>query len=103
MPDDLTKEAVKMLLHGATLLKEPCPYCKGVRVMKDGFALCVNCGKKPEKKSIDKPENTSALDILEKKLKKLSQQLDSESDPSKQQQLIQSIDSLAQTISKIKS
>ena len=48
MSDDLTKQAVKMLLNGATLLSEPCPYCKGVRVMKDGDALCVNCGKKPD-------------------------------------------------------
>ena len=48
MSDDLTKQAVKMLLNGATLLSEPCPYCKGVRVMKDGNALCVNCGKKPD-------------------------------------------------------
>ena len=48
MSNDLTKKAVKMLLNGATLLSEPCPYCKGVRVMKDGHALCVNCGKEPE-------------------------------------------------------
>ena len=37
-----------MLLKGATLLGQPCPYCKGVRVMKDGYALCVSCGKEPE-------------------------------------------------------
>ena len=48
MSNDLTKKAAEMLLNGATLLSEPCPYCKGVRVMKDGNALCVNCGKKPE-------------------------------------------------------
>jgi len=40
-----------MILNGGTLLSEPCPYCKGVRVMKDGHALCVNCGKEPEQKS----------------------------------------------------
>ena len=39
-----------MILSGGTLLSEPCPYCKGVRVMKDGHALCVNCGKEPEQK-----------------------------------------------------
>ena len=38
------------MLNGGTLLSEPCPYCKGVRVMKDGYALCVNCGKEPEQK-----------------------------------------------------
>ena len=49
MSDKLTKKAAEMLLNGATLLSEPCPYCKGVRVMKDGNALCISCGKKPEK------------------------------------------------------
>ena len=49
MSNELTKKAADMLLNGATLLSEPCPYCKGVRVMKDGDALCVNCGKEPEK------------------------------------------------------
>jgi len=48
MSNELTKKAAEMLLNGATLLSEPCPYCKGVRVMKDGNALCVNCVKKPE-------------------------------------------------------
>ena len=42
MSKGLTKKAVDMLLAGATLLSEPCPYCKGVRVMKDGNALCIN-------------------------------------------------------------
>ena len=42
MSDKLTKKAAEMLLNGATLLSEPCPYCKGVRVMKDGNALCIS-------------------------------------------------------------
>ena len=37
---ELTEKAIKMLLSGATLVSEPCPYCQGVRVIKDGFALC---------------------------------------------------------------
>ena len=41
MAEDLRKKAAEMLLNGATLLSEPCPYCKGVRVMKDGKALCL--------------------------------------------------------------
>ena len=39
--DDLNKKAVDLLLRGATLVAEPCPYCKGVRIMKDGNALCI--------------------------------------------------------------
>ena len=50
MSKDLTKKAAEMLLKGATLLSEKCPYCAGVRVMKDGHALCISCGREPEKK-----------------------------------------------------
>ena len=48
--EDIKKKAIEMLLSGATLVSEPCPYCKGVRVMKDGNALCVSCGKGPDTK-----------------------------------------------------
>ena len=89
MSDDLTKQAVKMLLNGATLLSEPCPYCKGVRVMKDGDALCVNCGKKPDiQQSNTKLENKKSIPsliILEKKLEELSNQLAHEDNPEKKE------------------
>jgi len=52
MSEDLTKKAAEILLKGGTLLSQHCPYCKGVRVMKDGHALCINCGREPEKKDI---------------------------------------------------
>ena len=107
MPDDLTQKAIKMLLAGGTLLSEPCPYCKGVRVMKDGHALCVNCGKEPEQKSVktqnNKVDSTFTLKTLENKLEKLSTQLEKENEPSKQQELIKSIDSLIDIIAKLKS
>ena len=107
MPDDLTQKAIEILLGGGTLLSEPCPYCKGVRVMKDGNALCVNCGKQPEEKPLkieNKTENsTSTIQTLEKKLEKLSTQLETEGEPIKQQELIKSIDSLINVIAKLKS
>jgi UPF0148 protein len=56
--EDLTKRAVEMLLQGATLLGEPCPYCSGVRVMKEGQALCVTCGREPEKRNIPQQNNS---------------------------------------------
>ena len=62
MADELSKKAIEMLLKGATLLAEPCPYCKGVRVMKDGYALCVSCGKEPEK-SIKISDKEMVIDI----------------------------------------
>ena len=107
LPSDLTEKAIKMMLNGGTLLSEPCPYCNGVRVMKDGHALCINCGKEPEQKPAEtqssKKEPVSALKTLENKLEKLSGQLEKEEEPSKQQELIKSIDSLINIIAKLKS
>ena len=107
MPDDLTQKAIKILLGGGTLLSEPCPYCKGVRVMKDGHALCINCGKEPEEKKVKiqnkEKDSTSTLKTLEKKLEKLSSQLETEDEPTKQQELIKSIDLLINLIAKLKS
>ena len=107
MPTDLTQKAIKMLLSGGTLLSEPCPYCKGVRVMKDGHALCVNCGKEPEQKPIKtqtkEKKSIFTLKTLEQKLEKLSSQLEKEAEPAKQQELIKSIDSLIDIIAKLKS
>ena len=111
MSNELTKKAVKMLLNGATLLSEPCPYCKGVRVMKDGHALCVNCGKEPEIKIEPKSEITSSfmfqktentLNILEQKLQALSKELIEEKDHEKQHQILKSINSLVEIIDKLK-
>jgi len=107
LPNDITQKAIKMMLNGGTLLSEPCPYCKGVRVMKDGYALCVNCGKEPKQKptkiQTKEKKSVSTLKTLEQKLEKLSSQLDVENEPVKQQELIKSIDSLIDVIAKLKS
>ena len=106
MQDDITKKAVDMLLSGATLLSEPCPYCKGVRVMKNGDALCVTCGKSPDKEIEKKVENIdekSPLGQLEEKLQKLTSELSKEKDLEKQQTILKSINLLIDTISKLKS
>ena len=104
MSKDLTKKAVEMLLNGATLLAEPCPYCKGVRVMKDGNALCIDCGKEPKQEIGNTPNNQesdSTLKIMKNKLENLSKQLEKEEDPVKQQELIKTIDSLISVIDKL--
>ena len=106
MSKDITKKAVDMLLSGATLLSEPCPYCKGVRVMKDGDALCVNCGKTPDKKIekiSQKNEDETPIKQLEKKLQSLTNDLSLEKEPEKQQTILKSINLLIDTISKLKS
>jgi len=106
MSNDLTKKAVEMLLQGATLLREPCPYCTGVRVMREGQALCVTCGREPERKNIQKQDNkaqkSSLLDTLEKKLEILSKELEHESDHEKQQIILKSINSIIEAMDKIK-
>ena len=106
--EDLTKKAAEMLLKGATLLSEPCPYCKGVRVMKDGHALCISCGRQPEKKEIPttNPPNEKAPTLektLGKKLELLSKELEQEKDHKKQQNILKTINSLLETMDKMKS
>lgn len=104
MSGELTKKAVEMLLKGATLLGEPCPYCKGVRVMKDGHALCVNCGKEPKEEKITETSKSqpNMTKMLENKLKILSSQLEEENDPTKQQEILKTINSILETMEKIK-
>ena len=105
MSDELRKKAAEMLLNGATLLSEPCPYCKGVRVMKEGQAFCTKCGRKPEKREItieEKEEKTPLIDTLEKKLEELSKELEQEKDHDKQQSILKSINSILEMKEKIK-
>ena len=105
MSDELRKKAAEMLLNGATLLSEPCPYCKGVRVMKEGQALCTKCGRKPEKREIiveEKEEKTQLIDTLENKLEELSKDLEQEKDHDKQQSILKSINSILEMKDKIK-
>ena len=94
-----------MLLKGATLISDPCPYCKGVRVMKDGHALCVNCGREAKEESItlleEKTEN-STLAKFEQKLKELSEELYHEKDHQKQQHIMKSITDLTVIIENLK-
>ena len=106
MTEELTKKAADMLLNGATLLREPCPYCTGVRVMKEGHALCINCGREPEKKEVpvvETPNSTSTIKkTMEKKMKNLSTELEKETDHEKQQEILKTINLLLETMGKIK-
>ena len=105
MSEDIKKKAIEMLLNGATLLSEPCPYCKGVRVMKNGDALCVGCGKYPEKEIEEHNEENkddSPVKKLEEKLQNMTDELSKEEDLEKQQKMLKSINLLIDTISKLK-
>lgn len=109
MSKELSKKAIDMLLNGATLVSEPCPYCTGVRVIKNGHALCINCGKEPEihqdQDSIEennKPKVVVPITILEQKLETLSKELEAEKDLEKQNEILKSINSLVEIIAKLK-
>lgn len=110
MSKELTKKAVEMLLGGATLVSDPCPYCKGVRIIKDGNAFCVNCGKegKGEKVSVGKQGSKedkgiySPADLLDAKLKELANDLEHEKVYEKQQQILRSINEIISIKAKLK-
>ena len=106
MTEELRKKAAEMLLQGATLLSEPCPYCTGVRVMKEGQALCISCGKQQEKKEIpveNQPNEASPIEkTFEKKLENISKELEQEKDHEKQQEILKTINTLLETIEKMK-
>ena len=105
MSKDIRKKAIEMLLSGATLLSEPCPYCKGVRVIKNGNALCISCGKSPDnefEKQNQDVKDEPPVEKLEKKLTDMTEELSKEKDPEKQQTILKSINLLIDTISKLK-
>ncbi len=107
MSEELRKKAAEMLLNGATLLSEPCPYCKGVRVMKEGQALCTKCGRKPEKRKIsleknEEKEENHLKKTLERKLESLSKELEQEMNHDKQQNILKSINAILEMKDKIK-
>ena len=105
MSEEVRKKAVEMLLNGATLLSEPCPYCKGVRVMKEGNALCVSCGKGPDSEiEVRDQESKKETPIkqLEEKLQNMTNALSNEKELKKQQEMLKSINLLIETISRLK-
>jgi UPF0148 protein len=100
MSKELTKKAVELLLAGATLVSDPCPYCKGVRVMKNGNALCVSCGREAREEKIepfvtkiDKSEDVLS-DSLDQKLRDLTAELQKEKDFEKQKQILHNINEI---------
>lgn len=107
MSADLNKKAAEMLLKGATLVSDPCPYCKGVRIMKNGSALCVNCGRESSEEKIpekieEKLSGNPLLASLEQKLKELTGELEHEKDHQKQQEILKSINDIVDIKEKIK-
>ena len=75
--------------------------------MKDGHALCISCGREPEKKQvpqkdIQQSKKSPLEETLDKKMLDLSKELEQEKDHEKQQKILKSINSVLETIEKIK-
>ena len=107
MAHRLEKRAAEMLLNGATLLAEPCPYCSGVRVMKDGSALCTSCGAEPVREARAEPVREARaeprpIDALQSKLQALTGELTAEGDHQRQQEILRSIRSIIDTMDRLK-
>lgn len=92
MSQNNLKRAANMLLHGATLLAEPCPYCSGVRVLKSGQALCISCGAKPDSKDRVMQEDTKSM---ERQMLELTRQLGSATDADLRARLLDAISELS--------
>jgi UPF0148 protein len=75
--------------------------------MKDGHALCISCGREPEKKQVPKEKiqqskKSPLEETLDKKMKDLVMELEQENDHEKQQKILKSINLVLETIEKIK-
>jgi len=75
--------------------------------MKEGHALCIGCGRHPEKKEIPKQNQLEETPLsiektLEKKMDMLTKELEHEEDHEKQQNILKTINSLLETMEKIK-
>lgn len=92
MPDANVKKAAEMLLAGATMVAQPCPYCSGVRVMKDGQALCVSCGSRPQEVA------APGVPDLEESILALTMRLGRADDPKERQRLMESISDLSKRL-----
>lgn len=99
MSKELTKKAVELLLKGARLVSDPCPYCNGVRIINNGSALCVNCGREGKNENIvptitENTKNETPINKLDQKLKDLTEELQQETDHGKQQEIIHLINEI---------
>lgn len=98
MSGDALKKAADMLLGGATLMREPCPYCKGVRVIKEGSALCTSCGREPDV-AVEAPSTPAATRTeLEARLVEASRMLGQEQDRAARDALLEEIGAISRAI-----
>lgn len=99
MKDVYVQRAAEMLLSGATMLAQPCPYCSGVRVIKDGKTLCVSCGSKPNQKTVTM---TYTVEDLERQVLELTMRLGETTDPDNKKRILESITDISTQLATLK-
>ena len=99
MKDSYVQRAAEMLLSGATLLAQPCPYCSGVRVIKDGKTLCVSCGSKPDQKAV---AMTHTVEELQGQVLELTMRLGETTDPDSKKRILDSITDISTQLATLK-
>ncbi len=100
MADDAVKKAAEMLLGGARMVSEPCPYCKGVRVMKGGHAFCSSCQSEPDasRKAPGEGADAPRRGELEARLVELTGRLSAEGDAAARKEILGEIASITAKI-----
>lgn len=99
MEDAHLRQAAEMLLSGATMLAQPCPYCSGVRVIKDGKTLCVSCGSKSDQKT---DTTTPTVEDLKKQVLELTMRLGEATDPNDKKRIMDSIVDISTQLAALK-
>lgn len=94
-----TDEAARMLLAGATLAAQPCPYCGGVRVIKDGDAFCTGCGSGPAE---GPARGGGAAAALEKSIAELAAKAAAEPDGAKRSEIASAVESLSAALERLR-
>lgn len=104
-----TDEAARMLLAGATLAAQPCPYCGGVRVIKDGDAFCTGCGSGPAEGPArgggpagGRAGGGGAAAALEKSIAELAAKAAAEPDGAKRSEIASAVESLSAALEKLR-
>jgi len=106
------KNAASLLMKGGTLTGEPCEKCGGVVVRLGTRTSCVACGaevvtadKGPEIKVRTKPaaDLQTCESIVEKKIMKLSSELEAEEDIAAQKQKAELLECYLRILEKVRS
>lgn len=114
--DTKLKNAASLLIKGGTLTGEPCEKCGGVMIRFGDVTTCVSCGEKKAAaqssnlptQDLQQPAGASSdlgscAEIVEKKIAKLTSELDGEVDLLLQKQKAELLESYLRILEKVRS